>query len=374
VKAAVLAAALAAATPPPQPTPAPPAPPAATSPAAWRFAVSGDSRDCGDCVVPKIAASLAGLSKTPPLEFYWHLGDFRNGRIVDRDFLVLNDGDEDYHRRAWDDFLTRQIAPLEKVTKVFLGIGNHELIYPWWGHEEYREKFGRFLMQEPIQTQRVRDRTAGLVLDRHHVDYHFPMNGVDFVYLDNSDSYAFTPSYLVHPAFTDEQLVWLRGVLKEDLEDDTIKAVVVGMHAALPSSTGSAHAMDDTCHGRASGGQVYEMLWELSQKKHVYVLASHAHDFEEDVFAKADGGKVLPGWIIGTAGAVQRRTPIRYGYVLFEVAEDRSMTAKFVEVNKDDPPVASTRAEREIRDWCWSKNLEPESRPRRVNCGSPRRR
>src|ERR1051326_6776073 len=38
----------------------------------WRFIVSGDSRNCGDVVMPAIAAD--SLSKYQP-SFYWHLGD-----------------------------------------------------------------------------------------------------------------------------------------------------------------------------------------------------------------------------------------------------------------------------------------------------------
>src|SRR5207244_1387208 len=133
--AASLLLALAQASPPAPPAaPTPPAPPATS-----RFAVSGDSRDCGDRVRPTSAASIAGQAKTAAIAFYWHLGDFRDGRIVDRDYLVLNGDDVDYHNRAWDDFLARQIAPVEKTTKIFLGIGNHELVFPWWGHDEYRE-------------------------------------------------------------------------------------------------------------------------------------------------------------------------------------------------------------------------------------------
>jgi len=41
---------------------------------AWRFIVSGDSRNCGDVVVPAIAAH--SLSQYQPM-FYWHLGDLR---------------------------------------------------------------------------------------------------------------------------------------------------------------------------------------------------------------------------------------------------------------------------------------------------------
>src|SRR5262249_819926 len=52
----------------------------------WAFAVSGDSRDCGDLVMPKIARAIAD-EKTPPIDFYWHLGDFRRLYDVDCDIL-----------------------------------------------------------------------------------------------------------------------------------------------------------------------------------------------------------------------------------------------------------------------------------------------
>ena len=39
----------------------------------WTFAVSGDSRNCGDFVMPAIAARV----KAQKDAFYWHLGDFR---------------------------------------------------------------------------------------------------------------------------------------------------------------------------------------------------------------------------------------------------------------------------------------------------------
>jgi hypothetical protein len=39
----------------------------------WRFAVSGDSRNCGDVAMPAIAKSVLQQD----VQFYWHLGDFR---------------------------------------------------------------------------------------------------------------------------------------------------------------------------------------------------------------------------------------------------------------------------------------------------------
>ena len=43
----------------------------------WYFAVSGDSRDCGDLIMPKIAKHIADNRQNAPVEFYWHLGDLR---------------------------------------------------------------------------------------------------------------------------------------------------------------------------------------------------------------------------------------------------------------------------------------------------------
>jgi hypothetical protein len=43
----------------------------------WYFAVSGDSRDCGDLIMPKIAQAIADNKQNAPVEFYWHLGDLR---------------------------------------------------------------------------------------------------------------------------------------------------------------------------------------------------------------------------------------------------------------------------------------------------------
>src|SRR6266436_4180349 len=39
----------------------------------WSFAVSGDSRNCGDIVMPGIAEGV----RADKAQFYWHLGDYR---------------------------------------------------------------------------------------------------------------------------------------------------------------------------------------------------------------------------------------------------------------------------------------------------------
>src|ERR1700758_3143085 len=47
----------------------------------WNFAVSGDSRNCGDVVMPAIAAGAWKNNAS----FYWHLGDFRKNSDFDED-------------------------------------------------------------------------------------------------------------------------------------------------------------------------------------------------------------------------------------------------------------------------------------------------
>ena len=48
---------------------------------AFKFAISGDSRNCGDVVMPAIAAGVERAGA----DFYWHLGDFRAIFQMDED-------------------------------------------------------------------------------------------------------------------------------------------------------------------------------------------------------------------------------------------------------------------------------------------------
>ena len=113
----------------------------------FKFAVSGDSRNCGDVVMPAIAASVLKSGAS----FYWHLGDFRAIYDFDEDMapparLGLNAPHltiANYLQQAWPDFISRQLAPFGSL-EVFLGIGNHETIYPKT-HAEWIEQFGRYL-------------------------------------------------------------------------------------------------------------------------------------------------------------------------------------------------------------------------------------
>jgi hypothetical protein len=122
------------------------------------------------------------------------------------------------------------------------------------------------------------------------------------------------------------------------------------MHAALPGSWGDAHSMSNWPQGNVTGREVYEALWHAQSVAHkrVYVLASHSHFYMEDVFNTSTWkGKVLPGWIVGTAGAVRYRLPGGiaqgpkamtdvYGYMVGTAAADGSVAFSFQQVGLED--------------------------------------
>jgi hypothetical protein len=84
----------------------------------WKFAVSGDSRNCGDIVMPGIASSVLESGA----KFYWHLGDFRAIYDFDEDMvppasLNLNFPHmriSTYLKQAWPNFIDRQLKPIRK--------------------------------------------------------------------------------------------------------------------------------------------------------------------------------------------------------------------------------------------------------------------
>jgi hypothetical protein len=103
--------------------------------AEWHFVVSGDSRNCGDLVMPAIAADAAQYHPA----FYWHLGDLRAIYEMDEDYAgeLTRDGTlrewnmSTYTDGAWDDVVQMQIRPFEDLGIPFLvGIGSHETILP----------------------------------------------------------------------------------------------------------------------------------------------------------------------------------------------------------------------------------------------------
>jgi hypothetical protein len=264
----------------------------------WSFAVSGDSRNCGDFVMPAIAARVRAAHDV----FYWHLGDFRWISEPDEDLQSMQPAPLDkaaYERVAWNDFVTHQLVSFGTLP-VFLGRGNHEVHGPFT-REAYVARFANWLNRPEIAAARQADGMAAAPVGPW---YHWTRDGVDFITLDNA----------AHEEFSDAQMRWLRALLDRDLAPRSgIQTIVVGMHEALPHSTGSDHAMDDWPRGRETGEQVYQ--WFLGAQragKHVYLIASHSHYYSPDVFRtpywEARGG-IVPGYIIGLAGAHRYKLP-----------------------------------------------------------------
>ena len=271
----------------------------------WHFAVSGDSRNCGDIVMPAIAADASKHSAA----FYWHLGDLRAIYGADQDFVAeaSQQGQPTdlaaYEQRAWDDFIDNQLKVWGDVP-FYLGIGNHEVAPPK-SRAQFIQKFHAYLDRPDIREQRLKDDKKATEPSAH---FHWMRDGIDFIYLDNATADQFDAA----------QMQWLKGVLDRDRKDAAIHTVVVGMHEALPESISINHSMNQFPAGIASGRKVYQMLLTMQNDAHkfVYVLASHSHYYMDGIYNtsywRANGG-VLPGWIIGTAGAERYPLPPNAG-------------------------------------------------------------
>lgn len=332
---------------------------AAQSAGPWKFALSGDSRNCGDIVMPAIAQGV----RASGAEFYWHLGDFRAIYKFDEDLVppplpgvpTKSMGVSDYQSNAWPDFIAHQLAPFGNLP-VFLGIGNHELIPPM-NRAEYIAQFADWLDSPVLREQRLADDRSDHKLRTY---YHWVKGNVDFINIDNASVEQLDPA----------QLRWVLGVIGRDAKSSQIRAIVIGMHEALPGSLSEGHSMNESGQGERTGRQVYEALW-LAQSvahKHVYVFASHSHFYMEDIYrTEAWKGKVLPGWIVGTAGAQRYVLPKGvaagpkamtnvYGYLVAAVAADGSISTSFERLTLDDLLKANPGVPQPLVRWCYEEN------------------
>jgi hypothetical protein len=331
----------------------------------WRFAVSGDSRNCGDVIMAGIRDGV----KRDQAEFYWHLGDLRAIFEVDEDMQRIAEVSKkpynvsSYESAAWDDFIKNQIAPFGDLP-FYLGIGNHELIPPK-NRDQFIEQFADWLDTPQLRDQRLADNHAD---HRLRTYYHWIQGGIDFVNLDNASA----------DQFDSDQLKWFNTVIDRDAANPAIKTVVVGMHKALPYSISCDHSMNESGEGERSGLAVYHRLLDLQNvsQKHVYVLASHSHFFMDGTFNTnywLKNGGVLPGWIVGTAGAQHYRLPKNsadakasaenvYGYLLAMVHPDSTIDFAFKEVKEDDIPedVRKTYSKDWIHKACYVDNARKD--------------
>jgi hypothetical protein len=300
----------------------------------WTFAVSGDSRNCGDVVMPEIAQKV----RADGAKFYWHLGDFRALYDFDEDMLAARKGKLQvlqYEIGAWPDFIDQQLAPFAEVP-VYIALGNHENIQR--SRSDALIQFADWFDSPAIRSQRLRDEPSDHLLRAY---YHWHERNVDFITLDNSTPEQFDP----------DQVKWFERTLRLDDADKDIRTVVVGMHDALPDSLSAGHSMNESARGTESGRRVYADLLKFKRQsgKEVQVLASHSHFVMSNVYQtscrKADD--VLPGWIVGTAGATRYRLPAEhvgaglaetdvYGYLLGSVDASGHVSFNFHTVTEND--------------------------------------
>jgi len=333
-----------------------------SSAASWKFAVSGDSRNCGDVVMPAIAVA----AKRDGASFYWHLGDFRKIFDIDEDIQhqAKHAGKPltkpEYEDLAWKDFIESQIKPFGSVP-VYLARGNHENIPPKT-REEYLAQFSEWLDAPNLRAQRLHDNPADLNPKTY---YHWVERGVDFITLDNGSEYEFDA----------DQLVWFEKVLRADSSTPAIRTIVVGMHEALPESVSKGHSMNESQGGIESGRRVYADLLKAQNKSHkrVYILSSHSHFFADGIFQTEywrEHGGVLPGWIVGTAGAERYKLPPEtknanaaqtnvYGLLLGAVSPSGRIQFDFQRLTEQDLLSAvGSRYAPEFVHWCFAENSQ----------------
>jgi hypothetical protein len=309
-------------------------------------------------------------------KFYWHLGDYRAMYDFDQDLLAAPEYRtrhltiSDYQRVAWQDFISQQLDPFGDVA-VHLTIGNHELISPKT-RGDFIQQFADWLDTPQLRAQRLRDDPKDHKL---HIYNHWIEGGVDFISVDNASP----------DQFDDEQVAWVERVLARDAADSAVRTVVIGMHDALPDSVSTGHGMNESAQMERSGRRVYRDLLDFraKTKKYVYVLASHSHFVIEDVYNDSchpGPDTLLPGWIVGTAGATRYRLPVKlegakqaktdvYGYLLGTVQPSGEIQFAFKEIKQGDIPARVLERYGNQVQACFAEN-KSQYVPAGPNCPS----
>ena len=331
----------------------------------FTFAVSGDSRNCGDVVMPAIAKGVQGAHAA----FYWHLGDFRAMYMIDEDIAdqlqtnksVVTLADY-YNGLAWPDFIKNQLDPFSSVP-VYLTPGNHETMYPTIKYPDPAPQPG-VQIKAPGEYMRLfkgyRPKTTS-DFGNPYYSWTEADGQAQFIAMDNS----------VGNDFDAAQIEWFDKILDANEKNPAVTTIVVGMHEALPGSISADHSMNQA-KDQSNGAHVYERLLEAQAKyqKHVYALASHSHYYMAGIFNTLPPEKRIPGWIIGGAGAVRYPQPPQsdladdakfndYGYAVASVQSDGSVVFKFNELQKGDlKSAAGDRFSQDLVDLCFDRNIQ----------------
>jgi len=303
--------------------------------------------------------------------FYWHLGDFRAMYDMDEDMQHVYGKKlplDEYRQIAWGDFIDNQVRAFG--VPVRLGIGNHELI--GMPPSDYLSTFAYWLDTPELREQRLKEFPDGNLRSY----YHWHEHSVDFIYLDNSTD----------AGFDDAQMQWFERVLAADKADPAITTMVVGMHRALPNSLACGHSMNGdknnpSLKGTETGRHAYLDLvnWRHDADKFIYVLASHSHFFMQDLYDTdywknpSHGGFVLPGLIVGTAGAqryvlpdlsseMKAKTKAEtnvWGHLLATVSPGGEIAFDFVKLGLNDLPAETKSRSGDFAEkFCYSGNRD----------------
>ena len=325
----------------------------------WTFLASGDARNCGDLIAPAIADTARKVNAA----FYWHLGDLRATTNFDEDIahqperlrtpLTVSS----YLAAEWPDFIDNQIAAYGTIP-YFLGIGNHDVAAPKT-RDAFLIQFADWLDSPVLRAQRLKDDPKDHKVRAY---YRWIDRGVSFYFLDNASGDMLDAA----------QLRWFERALATDDADASITTIVVGMHKPLPDGY-NTHSMNESATSAESGRRVYADLLKSRDQSHkrVYVLASHQHVYMPDAYDTPywrEHGGVLPGWVVGTAGAHRYALPTPspagsktnvYGSLVGTVKPGGEITFAFHEVTEKDTPAAVTsRYGPEFVHWCFADNTD----------------
>lgn len=340
----------------------------------WSFTVAGASSDCGHLVMPAIAAA----ARADHARFHWHLGDMRRATKPDIDFMyehrfqtpTTTPTPVDYADLALSDVVEHQVEPFADLP-LYVTLGGRDDVRPL-SRLQYRVALRALLDRPEILAQRQADGEPPRgVTGLPPTYYHWRHGNVDFISLDST----------AQGGFESTQLTWLDAVLRRDLVDPAVRTVVVGSFAALPYSRAEAGSLCATKTSVRSGEHVYEALARLTKAgKRVYLLSANAHRYQEDIYDTdhwrnpEQGGIVLPGFIVGTAGAQQEPQPDDsagaqaaargYGYLRGEVAPDGEIRFSFRPLTAPElAAIESSDFESGLVMYCTEKNIAPAADP-----------
>ncbi len=338
--------------------------------AGFSFTVAGASADCGHLIMPAIAKA----AHDEKAKFHWHLGDMRSVSKADVDFMFeryfqtpdsTNPTLADYQELLMSSIKERQLEPFRvQGVPLMITLGGRDDRRPL-SRLGFRVVLRDMYSQPLLSDQRRVDGQADNPKDIPSSYYHWRVKSVDFISLDNATDVAFDR----------KQLKWLDGVLLKDMVDSSVRTVVVGATAGLPHSAVPDQSMCLTKAGTSSGERVYKALAQLIKAgKRVYVLSSHAHYYRAGIYDTEywrdpqNGGVVIPGYVVGTAGAgrmmlakdmesdTQARSGV-YGYLKGTVNADGAINFSFHELdNKALQSIETQNFESGLAAYCLNDN------------------